>query len=137
MKPQYIENEGMLIAGNFWQVHPQTCEPWSEETVAEFIESYQVPVTTPDVELLVSAGIKKIKRQAAERIVALDWKLQRAEERLSQTELSGGGSEALEQAEDAVLAILDERDAIRTQSNIAEESLSALTDIGEIESFTW
>lgn len=135
MKPQYIDNQGMQIGNNFWQVHPKTCEPWTEQSITEFIESYQEDANEPDIESLKQVAINKIKREAAERIVALDWQLERAEERLSEAELCNPG--ALEQAEDALLEILDARDLIRQQSNLAEEQLKALEDTDAIVNFSW
>ncbi len=138
MKPQFIENQGMLIEGNFWQVHPQTCLPWNEQSAADFIADYQAPSHQPDtIEAQKAEAIDTIKKQAAARIVALDWKLQRAEERLAKVEFSGVTGDALEQAEDDVVAVLDERDAIRQQSNLAEERLMSLTDIEQISHFSW
>jgi hypothetical protein len=138
MKPQYSNEKGMLIEGNFWMVHPQTGEAWDQTSVADFVENYQAPDNGPSLDDLKKAAVTEIKQQAAERIVALDWKLQRAGDRVSQAELGGESQlSALEQAETELLNVLNEREAIRVASNEAEVALLALEDADAVEQFSW
>lgn len=138
MKPQYKNEHGMLIDGNFWLVHPQTGEAWDDASVSEFIENHVEPDNSPDIDALKKEGVTAIKQQAAERITAIDWKQQRAEERMSQAELGGEDQlAALEVAEAELLDVLHSREAIRQASNEAEAELLALEDAEAIESFEW
>jgi len=73
------------------------------------------------------ARIDLIEVEAAERITATDWKLQRVEERNRRGKKS--------QAD--VDAILDMRDQIRIDSDTAEAAVMALTTIEEVKAFTW
>ena len=138
MNPQYSNEKGMLIDGNFWLVHPQTGENWEQASVAEFIENYQAPNNGPSIDDLKKAGVADIKQLAASKITALDWKLQRAEDRMTQAEL-GGESQiaALDEAETELVEVLKAREAIRQASNEAETALMALEDSAEIEQFSW
>lgn len=135
MKPIYIRKQGMVIDGNLWQVHPQTGEPFNDENAKQFINDYQEVENRVDLDALKQEAISNIKRQAAQRIHALDWQLQRAEERLSQSELTGEG--AISDAESQLLEVLDEREAIRQQSNEAEAHLKRLQEQNAINEFTW
>ena len=138
MKPQYSTQNGMLIDGNFWLVHPQTGEAWQADSANAFIDNYQEPDNSPDIDALKQTAVSNIKQQAAERITALDWKLQRAEDRVSQAELGGESQiSALELAEAELLVVLESRETIRKTSNEAETELMALEDAEAIEQFGW
>lgn len=138
MKPQYLKQQGMLIEANYWMVHPQTGEAWDATSVKDFIDNYQAPDNRPKLDDVKSAGVVKIKQQAAEKITALDWKVQRAGDRVSQAELGGEPEHnALEQAETDLLEVLNAREAIRSASNAAEAQLMALEDIDAVEQFAW
>lgn len=76
---------------------------------------------------LIAAAIVRIKAAAFEKIAALDWKLDRARER------EDASWESLE----AVNAVLAMRESIRRSSDAAEAAVMSLTDIAEIEAFTW
>jgi hypothetical protein len=69
----------------------------------------------------------RIKQEAANRLAALDWKLERARER----EQAGIGSLT------DVAAILTMREEIRQSSNSAEARLLTLNEYSEIDFFTW
>jgi hypothetical protein len=138
MKPQYLNEQGMLIDGNFWLIHPQTGEAWDTASVKDFIDNYQAPDTTPDIALLKANALTEIKQQAADLITALDWKRQRAEDRVSQAELVGGAdSEGLELAEAELLEVLNAREAIRVASNDAEAEVLELADAQAVEQFSF
>lgn len=138
MKPTYTPEEGMNIDGNFWMIHPTTGEDWDEASVAEFIESYEPPRIGPTIEERKTQGVQEIKREAAERITALDWKVQRANDRISAADLAGDtGAAALEQAEADLLDVLEAREAIREASNEAEAKLLLLETDEEIDAFEW
>jgi hypothetical protein len=72
-------------------------------------------------------AIARIKAEATQWIAALDWKVQRAQER----EKAGFGTLA------ETAAVLSEREAIRRSSNAAEQRLNLLTDRFEIDAFNW
>jgi hypothetical protein len=138
MKPQYSAENGMLVAGNFWQVHPQTGKAWTKTSVTKFINAYLPPDNSPSLDALKTAAVTKIKQQAATRILALDWTLQRAEDRVSQAALGGTDQEAtLEQAEAELLNVLNAREDIRQASNQAETSVMALEDVEAVKDFSW
>lgn len=71
--------------------------------------------------------IARIKTEAAERIEAIAWKLERVKER------EAAGWAVLGDV-DVVLA---EREAVRRSSNAAEQDVMALTDIDAVRAFTW
>ena len=71
--------------------------------------------------------IARIKAEAAERISALDWRLERAKER------EDAGWTTLREG-DEVRAL---REAIRRSSNVAEVAVQALGSIAEVLAFTW
>lgn len=69
----------------------------------------------------------EIKAGAERRITALDWRLQRAQER----ELLG------ETGFETVADVLALREQIRQASNAAELAVSTLTEVGAVLAFTW
>ena len=74
-----------------------------------------------------AAKVVEIKAEAERRITALDWRLQRAQER---EQLGEAGVET-------VAYVLALREQIRQASNSAELAVSTLTDVGEVLAFTW
>ncbi|MBL0487684.1 hypothetical protein JD513_01465 [Aeromonas veronii] len=81
----------------------------------------------PTLNEAMAAKIAEIKAEAERRITALDWRLQRAQER----ELLG------ETGFEAVADVLALREQIRQASNAAELAVSTLTDVGAVLAFTW
>ena len=75
----------------------------------------------------IATKIAEIKLEAERRITALDWRLQRAQER---EQLGESGVETVSD----VLAL---REQIRQASNAAELAVSTLTGVGEVLAFTW
>ena len=75
----------------------------------------------------VASKVAEIKAEAERRITALDWRLQRAQER---EQLGETGVET-------VADVLVLREQIRQASNAAELAVSTLTDVGEVLAFTW
>lgn len=71
---------------------------------------------------------QQIKEQAAERINALKWKVERANERLA---LGVVG------ANDELLAVYQERENIRQASNKAEIELNKKRSVKAVSAFTW
>ncbi|MFL9590426.1 hypothetical protein ACKC5O_00395 [Aeromonas schubertii] len=69
----------------------------------------------------------EIKGEAERRISALDWRLQRAQER---EQLGETGVET-------VADVLALREQIRQASNAAALAVSTLTDVGAVLAFTW
>lgn len=74
-----------------------------------------------------AAKVVEIKAEAERRITALDWRLQRAQER---ERLGEAGVEA-------VADVLVLREQIRQASNAAELAVSTLTDVSAVQAFTW
>jgi len=85
---------------------------------------YHVPVI-PLLTDMQSAKVAQIKAEAAQRIRALDWKVERAKER-----------DALNTS-NTLESVLLEREAIRVASNEAEKAVNALATTNEVEKFTW
>ena len=82
------------------------------------------PITLDEAK---AAKVVEIKAEAERRITALDWRLQRAQER---EQLGETGVET-------VADVLVLREQIRQASNAAELAVSTLTDVGEVLAFTW
>ena len=138
MKPEYFTDKGMMIDGNYWLVHPQTGKAWTKTAATKFINAWQAPDTSPDLEALKQAAVRTIKQQAGERISAMNWQLQRAEDRVSLAALGGAEQTSeLEQAEGVLLEVLNAREAVRQASDKAEADVEALTDAEAIEQFSW
>ena len=81
----------------------------------------------PTLDEAKAAKVVEIKAEAERRITALDWRLQRAQER---EQLGESGVET-------VADVLALREQIRQASNAAELAISTLTDVGEVLVFTW
>lgn len=69
----------------------------------------------------------RIKQEASRLIGALDWQLERAQER------EAAGWATLSDV-DAVLA---QREAIRRSSSVAEAAVDALADVASVQAFSW
>ena len=82
------------------------------------------PITLDEAK---AAKIVEIKAEAGRRITALDWRLQRAQER---EQLGEAGLET-------VADVLALREQIRQVSNAAELAVSTLTDVSAVQAFTW
>ena len=82
------------------------------------------PITLDEAK---AAKVVEIKAEAERRITALDWRLQRAQER---EQLGEAGVEA-------VADVLVLREQIRQASNAAELAVSTLTEVSAVQAFTW
>ena len=82
------------------------------------------PITLDEAK---AAKVVEIKAEAERRITALDWRLQRAQER---ERLGEAGVEA-------VADVLVLREQIRQVSNAAELAVSTLTEVSAVQAFTW
>ena len=82
------------------------------------------PVTLDEAK---AAKVVEIKAEAERRITALDWRLQRAQER---EQLSETGVET-------VADVLALREQIRQASNSAELAVSSLESVSDVLAFTW
>ena len=82
------------------------------------------PITLDEAK---AAKVIEIKIEAERRITALDWRLQRAQER---EQLGETGVET-------VADVLALREQIRQASNAAELAVSTLTDVSAVQAFTW
>ena len=74
-----------------------------------------------------AAKVVEIKAEAERRITALDWRLQRAQER---EQLSKTGVET-------VANVLALREQIRQASNAAELAVATLVSVEDVLAFTW
>ena len=81
----------------------------------------------PTLDEAKAAKVVEIKAEAERRITALDWRLQRAQER---EQLGETGVET-------VADVLALREQIRQASNAAETALDSLVNLDDILSFSW
>ena len=96
---------------------------WREKAKPE-PEPIPQPITLDEAK---AAKVVEIKAEAERRITALDWRLQRAQER----------EQLGETVVETVTDVLALREQIRQASNAAELAVSTLTDVGEVLAFTW
>ena len=82
------------------------------------------PITLDEAK---AAKVVEIKAEAERRITALDWRLQRAQER----ELLG------ETGFETVADVLTLREQIRQASNAAELAVATLASVEDVQAFTW
>lgn len=82
------------------------------------------PITLDEAK---AAKVVEIKAEAERRITALDWRLQRAQER---EQLGESGVET-------VSDVLVLREQIRQASNAAEVAVAALLTVEEVVAFSW
>ena len=82
------------------------------------------PITLDEAK---AAKVIEIKAEAERRIVALDWRLQRAQER---EQLGETGVET-------VTDVLVMREQIRQASNAAELAVATLVSVEDVLAFTW
>ena len=94
---------------------------WREKAKPEPIPQ---PITLDEAK---AAKVVEIKAEAERRITALDWRLQRAQER---EQLGETGVET-------VSDVLVLREQIRQASNAAEVAVAALLTVEEVVSFSW
>lgn len=80
-----------------------------------------------DLESAKAAKVLEIKGEAERRITALDWRLQRAQER---EQLGETGFETVNE-------VLTLREQIRQASNSAEQAVETLTTIEDVYNFSW
>ena len=93
---------------------------WREKAKPEPIPQ---PITLDEAK---AAKVVEIKAEAERRITALDWRLQRAQER---EQLGETGVET-------VADVLALREQIRQASNAAELAVSTLTEVSAVQAFT-
>ena len=96
---------------------------WREKAKPE-PEPIPQPITLDEAKV---AKVVEIKAEAERRITALDWRLQRAQER---EQLGETGVET-------VADVLALREQIRQASNAAELAVSTLTEVSAVQAFTW
>ncbi len=98
---------------------------WRERVVPE--PGPEPAPQLPTLDVAKAAKVIEIKAEAERRITALDWRLQRAQER---EQLGETGFET-------VADVLALREQIRQASNAAELAVSTLTDVSAVQVFTW
>ena len=111
---QFIECPSNVIAGTLYDGISKWTAPLVDNVAAELSAAK-------------AARIELIKQEAADRIAATDWRLERARERAALGEKNP-------ETEANVLA---EREAIRQASNAAESAVIALTMVEQVETFSW
>ncbi|MFQ1691284.1 hypothetical protein ACK38U_02075 [Aeromonas veronii] len=124
MEIEILDSSGAVIntiiadenfANEFYQ------NSWREKAK---LEPEPEPITLDEAK---AAKVVEIKAEAERRITALDWRLQRAQER---EQLGETGFET-------VADVLALREQIRQASNAAELAVSTLTDVSAVQAFTW
>ena len=96
---------------------------WREKAQPE-PEPIPQPITLDEAKV---AKVVEIKAEAERRITALDWRLQRAQER---ERLGEAGVEA-------VADVLVLREQIRQASNAAEAAVATLSSVEDVLGFSW
>ena len=96
---------------------------WREKAQPE-PEPIPQPITLDEAK---AAKVVEIKAEAERRITALDWRLQRAQER---ERLGEAGVEA-------VADVLVLREQIRQASNAAEAAVATLSSVEDVLGFSW
>ena len=96
---------------------------WREKAVPEPEPAPQLPT----LDVAKAAKVIEIKAEAERRITALDWRLQRAQER---EQLGEAGLET-------VTDVLAMREQIRQASNAAELAVATLVSVEDVLAFTW
>ena len=96
---------------------------WREKAKTE-PEPEPEPITLDEAK---AAKVVEIKAEAERRITALDWRLQRAQER---EQLGETGVET-------VADVLVLREQIRQASNAAEAAVATLVSVEDVLAFTW
>ena len=105
----------------------QSCPETVERGWGHASGEWQEPATPDALTTAKKVRIDEIKAEAAERIAATDWRLERARERAS-AGLDNSETEA---------DVLAEREAIRQASNVAESAVMALSSVEEVTAFSW
>lgn len=126
MEIEIIDSSGVVINtiiadASFADEFYPNC--WREKAKPE-PEPIPQPITLDEEK---AAKVVEIKAEAERRITALDWRLQRAQER---ERLGETGVET-------VADVLALREQIRQASNAAELAVSTLTEVSAVQAFTW
>ncbi|HHQ4795995.1 hypothetical protein ACEUAZ_02445 [Aeromonas veronii] len=136
MEVEILDGSGVVVntiladAGFANKFHPnrwrEKVQPDPEPEVEPEPESEPAPEPL-SLDEAKARKISEIKFEAERRITALDWRLQRAQER---EQLGETGFET-------VADVLALREQIRQASNAAELAVSTLTDVSAVQAFTW
>lgn len=134
MEIEILDSSGVVVntiladAGFANKFHPnrwrEKVQPDPEPEVEPEPESTPEPLSLDEAK---ARKISEIKFEAGRRITALDWRLQRAQER---EQLGQAGVET-------VADVLALHEQIRQASNAAELAVSTLTDVSLVQAFTW
>ena len=85
----------------------------------------------PTLDEAQATKIVEIKAEAERRITALDWRLQRAQEREQL------GETGVETGVETVADVLSLREQIRQASNAAEAAVATLSSVEDVLGFSW
>ena len=113
---QFIECPSNVIAGTLYDGISKWTPPLVDNVPAD-----------AELSAAKAARIELIKQEAADRIAATDWRLERARERAAL------GEQNLETEAD----VLAEREQIRQASNAAEAAVIALITVEQVKTFSW
>lgn len=128
MEIEILDGSGVVIntiiadadfANEFYQ------NSWRERVVPE--PGPEPAPQLPTLDVAKAAKVVEIKAEAERRITALDWRLQRAQER---EQLGEAGFET-------VTDVLVMREQIRQASNAAERAVATLVSVEDVLAFTW
>ena len=128
MEIEILDSSGVVIntiiadadfANEFYQ------NSWRERVVPE--PGPEPAPQLPTLDEAKAAKVVEIKAEAERRITALDWRLQRAQER---EQLGEAGFET-------VTDVLVMREQIRQASNAAERAVATLVSVEDVLAFTW
>ena len=128
MEIEILDSSGVVINtiiadANFADEFYPNC--WREKAKPEpEPEPIPQPITLDEAK---AAKVVEIKAEAERRITALDWRLQRAQER---EQLGKAGLET-------VTDVLAMREQIRQASNAAERAVATLVSVEDVLAFTW
>lgn len=128
--------------GLFQPFNPDTMLPFTQIEAAAFeaaaLSQHATVVASAEAAQAAAAAqqladgragcIRRIKEEAAERITALDWRVQRANEHIA---LGVVGAQA------ELTAVYQSREDIRTASTAAEAAVALLGTVEEIRAFAW
>ena len=84
-------------------------------------------IVIPSLEEEITNKVEEIKKEAAMRIQATDWRITRYNEQVTL---------GISISEDLQVILLD-RQSIRDANNIAENTVKSMTNIDNVRYFTW
>ncbi|MCF2856461.1 hypothetical protein L1286_03175 [Pseudoalteromonas sp. SMS1] len=137
MSCEYFADKGMKIDGNYWLVHPQTGEAWTDETVQDYYQTYETMQILQDEERFAyekQTKLNEIKQAVFQKLNQEQWRVTKAQEHALSASLAGDES-AVTDANSKLATLLEEREALRKASDKAELTLCEITTQAELDTF--